>query len=100
MPMGDTAWVSADGIDLVLNSTRTQTFDPDAMTGLGLDPRTRKIVIVKLTQHFYAGFAPIAREILYVTAPGAIAPDFANIPLTKLERPLWPRTPDPFLTPP
>ena len=99
MPMGDTAWVSADGIDLVLNSTRTQTFDPDAMTGLGLDPRTRKIVIVKSTQHFYAGFAPIAREILYVTAPGAIAPDFANIPLTKLERPLWPRTPDPFLTP-
>ena len=100
VPMGDAVWVSADGIDLVLNSVRTQTFNPDAMTGLGLDPCARKIVIVKSTQHFHAGFAPIAREILYVTAPGAIAPDFANIPLTKLERPLWPRTPDPFRTPP
>ena len=67
--MGDAVWVSAAGVDIVLNSIRTQTFHPDAMSNLGLDPRARKIVIVKSAQHFYAGFAPIAREILYVAAP-------------------------------
>jgi microcystin degradation protein MlrC len=94
--MGYTVWVSADGTDLVLNSVRTQVFNLDAMTGLDLDPRTRMIVIVKSTQNLYAAFAPIAREILYVTAPGTIAPDSANIPPTKLARALWPRAPDPF----
>ena len=52
----------AAGIDLVLNTIRSQTLHPDAFTGLGLDPTARKIVVIKSTQHFYAGFAPIARD--------------------------------------
>jgi microcystin degradation protein MlrC len=52
--------------------------------------------VVKSTQHFYAGFAPIAADVLYVTTPGSIEPDFANIAYTKLARPYWPRVDDPF----
>ena len=39
---------------------------------------------------------PIAAEILYVAAPGAIPPDFAAIPYTKLAKPYWPRVEDPW----
>ncbi len=28
---------------------------------------------------FYAGFAPLAKKIIYVATPGAINPDFASI---------------------
>ena len=95
--MGDAVWVRAEGgLDLVLNTVRTQVFHPDAFTAVGLDPETRKIVVVKSTQHFHAGFAPIAAEILYVAAPGAIAPDFGAIPYTKLMKPYWPRVEDPW----
>ena len=62
----------------------------------GSIPAGKKIVVVKSTQHFHAGFAPIAKEILYVAAPGAIAPDFAAIPYTKLAKPYWPRVEDPW----
>jgi microcystin degradation protein MlrC len=51
---------------------------------------------VKSTQHFHAGFAPLAREIRYVSAGGAIPPEFADIPFTKRTRPFWPRVADPF----
>lgn len=96
-PMGDSVWVSADGdIDIVLNSFRTQTLHPEAFSQFGLDVTKKKIVVVKSTQHFYAGFAPIAGEVLYVSAPGAIPPDFANIPFTKLEGPFWPNVENPF----
>ncbi len=95
--LGDAVWVrAAGGLDLVLNTLRTQVFHPDAFTGVGLDPGCKKIVVVKSTQHFHAGFAPIAREILYVAAPGAILPDFATIPYTKLAKPYWPRVEDPW----
>ena len=94
--LGDAVWVTAAGIDLVLNTVRSQTLHPDAFTGLGLDPTARKIVVIKSTQHFYAGFAPIASEVIYVAAPGAIVPDFANIPFTKLDTPYWPNVDDPF----
>ncbi len=95
--IGDAVWVRGEGgLDLVLNTLRTQVFHPDAFTAVGLDPAARKIVVVKSTQHFHAGFAPIAKDILYVAAPGAIAPDFAAIPYTKLATPYWPRVEDPW----
>jgi len=93
---GESAWVSADGIDVVLVSKRQQTFAPDAFTGLGIGLADKRIVVVKSTQHFHAAFAPVAREIRYVAAPGAIPPDYANIPFTKRTRPFWPRVADPF----
>jgi microcystin degradation protein MlrC len=94
--MGESAWVQAEGIDLVLTSLRTQVFHPEGMATLGLDLSSRKLVIVKSTQHFHAGFAPIAKSILYAAPPGALRPDFEAIPYTKLTRPYWPRVADPF----
>jgi len=94
--IGDAVWVSAGSIDIVLNTIRTQTFHPECMTGLGLDPSKKKIVVVKSSNHFRAGFEPIAGEILYVGAPGALQPRFEDLPLTKLEKPYWPRVADPL----
>jgi microcystin degradation protein MlrC len=95
-PMGTAVWVQADGIDLVLNTVRAQTFHPDAFTQFGIDPTAYDVVVVKSTQHFHAGFAPIAAEVIYVAAPGAIPPDFAAIPYEKFTNPYWPRMEDPF----
>jgi len=55
----------------------------------------KQVVVVKSTQHFYSGFAPIAADILYVSAPGAIPMDFANIEFDKFSDAYWPRDEDP-----
>lgn len=94
--MGQSAWIAAEGIDLVLTGLRTQVFHPEGMTKLGLDLASRKLVIVKSTQHFHAGFAPIAKSILYAAPPGALRPDFEAIPYSKLTTPYWPKTANPF----
>src|SRR5579883_1736772 len=95
-PMAVRACFEADGIDLILTSLRTQVFHPEGMTKLGLDLASRKVVVVKSTQHFHAGFAPIAKAILYTTPPGALSCDFAAIPYQKMRRPYWPRVKNPF----
>jgi microcystin degradation protein MlrC len=94
--LGSLAWVAAEGLDIVISTQRSQAFHPEGMTKVGLDPSTRKIVIAKSTQHFHAGFAPIAKAVLYAAPPGALQPDFANMPYTKLTRPYWPKVADPF----
>ncbi|CAN7647169.1 M81 family metallopeptidase [Ensifer sp. ENS07] len=96
LAIGDAVWVSAGSIDIVLNTVRTQTFHPECMTALGLDPAQKKIVVVKSSNHFRAGFEPIARDILYVSAPGALQPTFEDLAFTKLKRPYWPRVANPF----
>jgi microcystin degradation protein MlrC len=96
-PLGDAVWVQAPGdVDLVLNAVRTQTFHPDAFTQFGIDLSAKKMVVVKSSQHFYAGFAPIAHEVIYVAAEGTLSPDFANLPFRKLTTPYWPKVEDPF----
>ena len=95
-PLGNVARVSQGGVDVILCSVRNQTFSPDPITAVGIDPVTRKILVIKSSNHFYAGFAPIAAEILYVATPGALSFDFRNIPYKRISRPIWPMVDDPF----
>lgn len=76
---GLSVWLEADGVDIVVTSRRSQTFAPDAFTGLGIDLGSKRLVVVKSSQHFDTAFRPIADLILPVATPGAIQMDFASI---------------------
>ena len=96
-PVGDAVAIRAANLDIVLISLRAQTVSPSIFSKLGIDPLARKILVVKSMQHFHAGFAPIARDIIYVSAPGTLAWDFRGVPYTKVARPVWPLDTDPFV---
>jgi microcystin degradation protein MlrC len=88
--------IAGTEIDVILNTNRTQTFEPDIFSNLGIDPKAEPLLVVKSTNHFYAGFAPIASEVIYVAA-GATYPNNPRITnYRKLTRKLWPRVEDPF----
>lgn len=95
-PLGNMVWLECRGVDIVVNDLRTQTFHPEAFTGLGIDLSQRRIVCVKSSQHFHAGFAPIASEVIHVATPGSITPAYANIPFTKRAPNYWPKVENPF----
>jgi microcystin degradation protein MlrC len=94
-PMGETVWITSGGIDIVINDMRTQTFHPEAFTQLGIDLSKRRYVCVKSSNHYQAGFNPIASRVIPVATPGAITPDFANIPYTSRTRDYYPALKDP-----
>jgi len=82
-PMGDAVWIEIHGIDVVMMSTRTQTFAPDAFTGLGIDLKNKRIIALKSSWHFQAMFGPIADRIIAVATPGAIQMNFVEIDYRK-----------------
>ncbi len=96
MPLGDSVAVHTAGIDIVLYSNRTQTFSPEVFTNVGIDPASRRILVVKSTQHFYARFAPIASQVIYVSAPGTTAPDFKSIPYEIASKDRYPMIDNPL----
>ncbi|MEM7116848.1 MAG: M81 family metallopeptidase [Chloroflexota bacterium] len=98
--VGDAVALHCQGIDIVLNSKRSQVFSPQVFAKLGIDPTQKQVLIVKSTQHFYAGFEPIAAEIIYMSAPGAIAPRFAQIPYQHVSKDKFPWIDDPFAASP
>jgi microcystin degradation protein MlrC len=87
---GDAAWLRVGGIDVIANSTRTQVKGLEPFTAFGIDPTTRHVLVVKSTNHFRAAFEPIASEIIYMSAPGALMFDFASIPYQHLDRNKYP----------
>lgn len=96
--LGAAAVVRIDGtaIDIILNTNRTQTFEPDVFTNLGIAIAEKTILLVKSTNHFHAGFAPVAGEIVYVAAPSSYPSDPRRTNYRKLDRLLWPQIDDPL----
>jgi microcystin degradation protein MlrC len=94
--MGAATWVEADGVHLLLNTIRQQVFHPDAFEGLGCRLDGLRAVFVKSSQHFYAGFAPIAQAVRYVATPGTFSVAAGTSPYSKRTTPYWPHVADPF----
>ena len=95
-PFGDAAWISFDGIDVILNSTRAQSFDPSLFSVMGIDPRARKILLIKSTNHFYDSFSKIAASIIYCSAGHPYPNTPATTKYRKAPRTIWPMVADPF----
>jgi microcystin degradation protein MlrC len=90
VPVGDCAAIRIGGVEAVLIANRTQALGLELFTNLGIDPRARKIVVVKSTNHFMGAFGPIARKVIYVESGGPLNRDYAKIPYTRVARPIWP----------
>lgn len=96
-PLGTAACIQTeDRIDIVLTSVRSQTFDPDAFTKLGISLPDKRMIVVKSIQHFYEKFSPLASRVVYVGAPGALDFRFEALPYKKQPLNYWPRVPDPW----
>lgn len=95
-PFGDAAWIHFDGIDVILNSTRAQSFDPSLFSALGIEPTSRKILLIKSTNHFYDSFSRIASEIVYCSAGKPYPNRPAETDYRKARRDVWPMVENPF----
>jgi microcystin degradation protein MlrC len=95
--LGAAAAIRIGNLDIVLASTRAQTFSPPVFTDLGIDLAAKQIVVVKSSNHFHAAFAPIAASVLYLDSGGPYPPDASKIPYTKIRRPFSPLDPNPWL---
>ena len=96
-PLGTGVWVrTADGIDIALNTVRSQVFSRECFENLGITLTDKKMIVVKSTQHFHAEFAPIATQVLYMGTPGSTSQAFAEMTFTKRDNHFWPRVENPW----
>jgi microcystin degradation protein MlrC len=96
VPLGDAASIEFDGITVALISIRTQALGTDLFTNLGVDLKSKRVIIVKSTNHFHGAFGPIAKQVLYSDGPGALPRDFKKVPYTRVKRPIWPLDDNPW----
>jgi microcystin degradation protein MlrC len=96
---GPMARLVVDGIDIVVGSARSQTFDTEVFLLHGIDVTRYKIVALKSSQHFRAGFGDLAAEIVTADAPGLTTERVEVFERTRAPGPLWPKDPSATYTP-
>jgi microcystin degradation protein MlrC len=88
--LGDCALIEVEGIDIVLTTIRSQAMDTNLFTQLGCALESKKIVVVKSTQHFYASFSKVAKKVLYASARGTVTSNLSSLPYRRIKLPKWP----------
>jgi microcystin degradation protein MlrC len=88
--LGPCARLRIGGIDVIVTSRSQQTFDPEVFLLHGIDVRRRRIVALKSSNHFRAGFQSLAHEIVTADPPGLTTHHVEIFPRKRSPRPLWP----------
>jgi microcystin degradation protein MlrC len=92
--LGKMARLQCGGVDIVVASRRTQVLDPEPFVLQGIDPARCRIVGLKSSAHFRAGFSATAKHIVTTDSPGITTAILSNLPYRRLRRPIYPLDPD------
>ena len=98
VPLGDSVWIEAEGIDVILNTVRSQVFHPDVFTNFGINPEEKALLVVKSTNHFYDAFSRIASKIVYAAVDGLYPSNPAVNGYRNLCRKVWPLHENPHVS--
>jgi len=92
--MGLCAVLEIGEIRVLVTSFPAFTTDPEFYRCVDLEPTTAQIVVVKSHAQFQDSYDAIASEIIFLDTPGMSSDDVAQLPFTKIDRPLYPWDPD------
>ncbi|ETW94298.1 M81 family metallopeptidase [Candidatus Entotheonella palauensis] len=90
LDLGPLARLVIEGIDVVVGSKRSQTFDAEPFLAVGIDVMRYDIVALKSSNHFRGYFQERAREIVTADPPGMTTLKVEVFPRQHTSVPLWP----------
>jgi microcystin degradation protein MlrC len=97
--MGRAVVLQHGQVHLIVTSRSGPHFAPELFRAAGLDPLAAAVLVARSPCGFRAAYAPHAREIMVVQAPGCSPADFWKYPYHHIPRPLWPWDELPTWTP-
>ena len=91
--LGRTAVLDTGRVEIVVTERPHEPFDVGVFTHAGIDPRTKRYVMLKSRIHYRAGFRPIASHVVECAGAGVTNADLSVYPYRKLVRPIYPLDP-------
>ncbi len=88
--LGKTARLTCGGLDVIVSSRRGQVLDPGPFLLHGIDVRSCRIIGLKSSAHFRAGYEPLAARIITTDPPGLCSSNLAHFTFQHVRRPIYP----------
>jgi microcystin degradation protein MlrC len=91
--MGKTAVLDTGNVQLVITERNQEPFDLGYFRSVGIEPTTKRYLLLKSRLHYRAAFAPIARHIVECEGVGVTSSNYAQFRFAKIRRPIYPLDP-------
>jgi microcystin degradation protein MlrC len=88
--MGPSAVLDTGKVQIVVVSRHHEPWDQGVFTSLGIDPKTKRYLLLKSRIHYRAGFAPLAKATITLDGEGVTTSDNAILKFERVRRPIFP----------
>jgi microcystin degradation protein MlrC len=88
--MGPTAVLDTGALQIVVVSRHHEPWDQGVFTSVGIDPKTKRYLLLKSRIHYRAGFAPLARATVLCDGEGVTTSDNDRLRFERVRRPIFP----------
>jgi microcystin degradation protein MlrC len=90
MNMGKTAVLAVGSVDIVVISRHIEPFDPGCFRSLGIEPTSRRYLMLKSRIHYRVGFKPLVRAVVECAGRGVCTSDYSELRFENVRRPIFP----------
>jgi microcystin degradation protein MlrC len=90
MNMGKTVVFTTGKVDIVIISRHIEPFDPGCFKSLGIDPGSRRYLMLKSRIHYRVGFRPIVKNVVECAGRGVCTSDYSELTFRQVRRPIYP----------
>ena len=88
--MGPSAVLDTGKVQIVVVSRHHEPWDQGVFLSLGIDPKTKRYLLLKSRIHYRAGFAPLARATITLDGEGVTTSDNDRLRFERVRRPIFP----------
>lgn len=90
MDMGHCGVLAVGGVDIVVISRHIEPFDPGCFRAVGIEPTTRRYLMIKSRIHYRVGFRPLVKATVECAGTGVCTSDYADLKFERVRRPVYP----------
>ena len=88
--MGRTVVLDAGAAEIVVTEKNQEPWDRGVFTSVGIDPTSKRFLLLKSRMYFRPVFLPIAKGMVFCDSIGVGSSDWTRFEYKKLRRPIYP----------
>ena len=88
--MGPTAVLDTGKVEIVIISRHVEPHDLAAFQAVGIDPASKRYLMLKSRVHWRAGLRGLAGAVVECAGTGVCTSDYAALPFKNVRRPMYP----------
>jgi len=88
--LGPSAVLDTGRCEIAVISRHTEPYDMGSFRALGIDPASKRYVMLKSRVHWRAGLGPLAKAVVECAGTGVCTSDYSQLKFARVRRPVYP----------